>query len=124
MTAGAGPAPGHKGNSPARGRDFGDFVRLALNAAADQVEPCTDGLIPIRARILARVPARAPSSAPPEDRPTMGGMTEQAETIRTAILTVDDDPGVSRAVARDLRRRYGERDRIVRAEAGADALEA
>src|SRR5690242_1811033 len=54
----------------------------------------------------------------------MGGMTEQAETSRTAILTVDDDPGVSRAVARDLRRRYGERYRIVRAEAGADALEA
>src|SRR5246127_771459 len=51
-------------------------------------------------------------------------MTEQAETIRTAILTVDDDPGVSRAVARDLRRRYGERYRIVRAESGADALEA
>jgi thioredoxin reductase (NADPH) len=54
----------------------------------------------------------------------MGGMTEQAETSRTAILTVDDDPGVSRAVARDLRRRYGDRYRIVRAESGADALEA
>jgi len=51
-------------------------------------------------------------------------MTEQGETIRTAILTVDDDPGVSRAVARDLRRRYGEHNRIVRAESGADALEA
>src|SRR6202030_4062297 len=54
----------------------------------------------------------------------MGGMTEQAETIRTAIVTVDDDPGVSRAVARDLRRRYGERHRIVRAESGATALDA
>src|SRR5213595_4042111 len=54
----------------------------------------------------------------------MGGMTEQAETIRTVILTVDDDPGVSRAVARDLRRRYGERHRIVRAESGPSALEA
>ena len=43
---------------------------------------------------------------------------------RTAILTVDDDPGVSRAVARDLRRRYGEQYRIVRAESGAAALEA
>ena len=48
----------------------------------------------------------------------MGVMTEQAETSRTAILTVDDDPGVSRAVARDLRRRYGEPYRIVRAESG------
>ena len=64
MTAGAGPGPGGPGpagpghgskeSSPARGRDFGDFVRLALNAATDQIEPCTDGLIPIRARILAR----------------------------------------------------------------------
>src|SRR5580704_13947939 len=54
----------------------------------------------------------------------MGVMTEQSETIRTAILTVDDDPGVSRAVARDLRRRYGERHRIVRAESGAAALDA
>src|SRR3954451_6319156 len=54
----------------------------------------------------------------------MGVMTEQADTIRTAILTVDDDPGVSRAVARDLRRRYGERYRIVRAESGPSALDA
>jgi thioredoxin reductase (NADPH) len=43
---------------------------------------------------------------------------------RTAIITVDDDPGVSRAVARDLRRRYGERYRIVRAESGDAALDA
>ena len=43
---------------------------------------------------------------------------------RAAILTVDDDPGVSRAVARDLRRRYGERHRIVRAESGETALDA
>jgi thioredoxin reductase (NADPH) len=37
---------------------------------------------------------------------------------RTAILTVDDDPSVSRAVARDLRRRYGETYRILRADSG------
>jgi thioredoxin reductase (NADPH) len=43
---------------------------------------------------------------------------------RAAILTVDDDPAVSRAVARDLRRRYGERHRIVRAESGETALNA
>src|ERR1017187_357065 len=54
----------------------------------------------------------------------MGGMTEQGDAIRTAILTVDDAPGVSRAVARDLRRRYGERHRIIRAESGATALDA
>ncbi|MFI5641159.1 FAD-dependent oxidoreductase [Streptomyces goshikiensis] len=51
-------------------------------------------------------------------------MTEVAETTRTVILTVDDDPGVSRAVARDLRRRYGAGYRIVRAESGESALEA
>jgi thioredoxin reductase (NADPH) len=44
--------------------------------------------------------------------------------LRPVIVTVDDDPGVSRAVARDLRRRYGERNRIVRAESGEQALEA
>ncbi|TXJ76140.1 response regulator [Streptomyces lavendulae] len=47
-----------------------------------------------------------------------------ADATRTVILTVDDDPGVSRAVARDLRRRYGASYRIVRAESGPSALEA
>src|ERR687887_280371 len=52
-------------------------------------------------------------------------MTEAAErAARPAILTVDDDPNVSRSVARDLRRRYGEGYRIVRAESGPDALDA
>jgi thioredoxin reductase (NADPH) len=51
-------------------------------------------------------------------------MAQAAESARTVILTVDDDPGVSRAVARDLRRRYGESYRIVRAESGESALEA
>jgi len=54
----------------------------------------------------------------------MGVMTAQDETSRAAILTVDDDPGVSRAVARDLRRQYGGQYRIVRAESAADGLEA
>ncbi|MEU5694409.1 FAD-dependent oxidoreductase [Actinosynnema sp. NPDC020468] len=47
-----------------------------------------------------------------------------AQVARPSILTVDDDPSVSRAVARDLRRQYGEAYRIVRAESGAQALEA
>jgi thioredoxin reductase (NADPH) len=42
---------------------------------------------------------------------------------KPVILSVDDDPAVSRAVARDLRRHYGENYRIVRAESGPDALE-
>src|SRR5919107_2205247 len=41
-----------------------------------------------------------------------------------AILTVDDDPSVSRAIARDLRRKYGEHYRIIRAGSAAEALEA
>jgi thioredoxin reductase (NADPH) len=49
--------------------------------------------------------------------------TSEAE-LRPVIVTVDDDPSVSRAVARDLRRRYGERNRIVRAESGEQALDA
>jgi thioredoxin reductase (NADPH) len=42
---------------------------------------------------------------------------------KPAILTVDDDPAVSRAVARDLRRHYGEDYRIVRADSGQEALD-
>jgi len=51
-------------------------------------------------------------------------MSEPDGSRRTALLTVDDDPGVSRAVARDLRRRYGARYRVVRAESGQDGLDA
>ncbi|MGW1029817.1 FAD-dependent oxidoreductase [Streptomyces sp. NPDC002577] len=51
-------------------------------------------------------------------------MAQAADASRTIILTVDDDPGVSRSVARDLRRRYGESYRIVRAESGQSALDA
>jgi thioredoxin reductase (NADPH) len=43
---------------------------------------------------------------------------------KPVLMTVDDDPGVSRAVARDLRRKYGSEFRVVRAESGPDALEA
>ncbi|MZF89163.1 FAD-dependent oxidoreductase [Streptomyces sp. SID5643] len=51
-------------------------------------------------------------------------MAQAADSARTVIMTVDDDPGVSRAVARDLRRRYGASYRIVRAESGESALDA
>ncbi len=51
----------------------------------------------------------SPASSDPQRKPVM--------------LTVDDDPAVSRAVARDLRRHYGEAHRIVRAESGPDALD-
>ncbi len=41
---------------------------------------------------------------------------------RPVILTVDDDVAVSQAIARDLRVRYAERYRIIRATSGAEAL--
>ncbi len=53
-------------------------------------------------------------------------MAQADGETRTVIMTVDDDPGVSRAVARDLRRRYG--DHVPRScarsprEAALDAL--
>jgi thioredoxin reductase (NADPH) len=43
---------------------------------------------------------------------------------RPVVLTVDDDPSVSRAVARDLRRRYGADYRIMRSDSGEEALQA
>jgi thioredoxin reductase (NADPH) len=41
---------------------------------------------------------------------------------RPAIVAVDDEPAVLAAVARDLRRGFGERYRILRADSGAKAL--
>jgi len=41
---------------------------------------------------------------------------------KPAILTVDDDPAVSQAITRDLRRQYGSEYQIVRATSGAEAL--
>ena len=42
---------------------------------------------------------------------------------KPALLTVDDDPQVLRAIEWDLRRRYADRFRVLRAESGAVALE-
>jgi thioredoxin reductase (NADPH) len=42
---------------------------------------------------------------------------------KPTILAVDDDPGVSRAVTRDLRARYGNDYRVVSTTSGAQALE-
>ena len=41
---------------------------------------------------------------------------------KATILTVDDDPSVSAAISRDLRRRYGAHYRIVRSTTGHEAL--
>jgi thioredoxin reductase (NADPH) len=57
--------------------------------------------------------------------PAAAATSEQQpnSTRRPAILAVDDEPAVLAAVARDLRRGFGERFRILRAGSGADALE-
>ena len=77
---------------------FDDAARLHRARPADVLPPMTD------------VPSEP--AAPP-------GAT--AGAARPVLLTVDDDPSVSRAVARDLRRRYGEEHRVVRATSGAEA---
>jgi len=45
------------------------------------------------------------------------------EEPRPAIVVVDDEPAVLAAVARDLRRGFGEHYRILRAGSGPEALE-
>ena len=58
---------GHGSDSaPAQWHYFIDFVRRALHAAADQIEPQADGLEPIRARIWAGAAPRS-RRATPED---------------------------------------------------------
>jgi hypothetical protein len=42
--------------------------------------------------------------------------------VRPVLLTVDDDPQVVWAIERDLRRQYGKRFRILKAESGQKAL--
>ncbi|SNQ46860.1 Thioredoxin reductase [Frankia canadensis] len=67
---------------------------------------------------------RAEGTPPSSSAAPVPGPAESRARARPAIVTVDDDPSVSRAVARDLRRQYGERYRIVRADSGPQALEA
>src|SRR5258708_20608193 len=42
---------------------------------------------------------------------------------KPVLLTIDDDPEVLRAVERDLRKRYADRYRVMRADSGATALQ-
>ncbi|MHB8693531.1 MAG: NAD(P)/FAD-dependent oxidoreductase [Solirubrobacteraceae bacterium] len=61
------------------------------------------------------------TSAPTSGSDT-GGETP-APVTRATIMAVDDEPTVLAAVARDLRREFGEHYRIMRAQSGAEALE-
>jgi thioredoxin reductase (NADPH) len=51
------------------------------------------------------------------------GRELKAPERRPAIVVVDDEPAVLAAVARDLRRGFGERFRVLRSTSGAEALE-
>ena len=62
-------------------------------------------------------------SAQAERAPTETASPIAASARRPAILAVDDEPAVLAAVARDLRRGFGERFRVLRAGSGAEALE-
>ncbi|MFL5992670.1 MAG: FAD-dependent oxidoreductase [Rubrobacteraceae bacterium] len=50
-------------------------------------------------------------------------METSQKSERPVILAVDDEPAVLSAVARDLRREYGEHYRVMRADSGVSALE-
>jgi thioredoxin reductase (NADPH) len=51
---------------------------------------------------------------------------EKGNTLmaKPVLLSVDDDPNVLSAIARDLRRQYGEQYRVLRADSGEAALDA
>ena len=51
-------------------------------------------------------------------------MQQEQSAIRPALLTVDDDPQVLRAIERDLRRHFGRDYRVVGADSGDAALDA
>ena len=51
-------------------------------------------------------------------------MYSGVEVPKPAFLIVDDDPDVLRAVERDLRKRYADRYRVLRADSGKAALDA
>jgi thioredoxin reductase (NADPH) len=58
------------------------------------------------------------------EQPAVGPSGEpSAPRRRAAIVAVDDEPAVLAAVARDLRRGFGERYRVLRATSGSEALE-
>ncbi|HEY2141391.1 MAG TPA: FAD-dependent oxidoreductase [Solirubrobacteraceae bacterium] len=62
------------------------------------------------------MPDRAEPSAVAVSQPS------KSPERRPAIVAVDDEPAVLAAVARDLRRGFGERFRVLRATSGAEAL--
>src|SRR5207248_4162177 len=56
--------------------------------------------------------------------PAVNVEPQSRDAVRPVVLAVDDEPGVARAVERDLRRRYGRDFRVLRAGSGDEALTA
>ncbi|UJA20338.1 FAD-dependent oxidoreductase [Thermoleophilia bacterium SCSIO 60948] len=71
--------------------------------------------------VLPRSERREPSGEVGLDR--FVRIARVSKEAKPAILAVDDEPAVLAAVARDLRRRFGESYRILRAGSGERALE-
>ncbi len=59
-----------------------------------------------------------------ESIPPYGHLYNQPIMPRPVLLAVDDEPEVLRAIERDLRRKFGQEYRIMRADSGPSALEA
>ena len=68
--------------------------------------------------------ARGPGSPAP-----LGSVWEalpafpMADARNPAIVLVDDEPDVLRAIARDVRRRYGDEYRVIRTDSGEEAVD-
>src|SRR5260221_14672743 len=74
---------------------------------------------PLADRLKLAVCAFPARLAPPA---TIGKRTPHMPG-KPVILTVDDDSAVLRAIERDLRRRYGQKHRVLAAPSGVKALE-
>src|SRR4051794_20567891 len=91
--------------------------------------PTDSGGSPIRCGFGAHPRARSGIRAyrwPPVSEtvsPEPAAAAAAATPRKPAILAVDDEPAVLAAVARDLRRGFGDRYRILRAGSGPQALE-
>ena len=68
--------------TPPQGHDFADYVRRALHAAADQVDPHPDGLERIRARVQSGPAYASKHSAVPESGGFLADMVRRLNALR------------------------------------------
>src|SRR6202161_215027 len=96
-------------------RRFGTCATIRLERARGRVARCARGSLTTVTRAMSAQAERAANE--PVESPGASSVR------RPAIVAVDDEPAVLPAVARDLRRGFGERFRVLRAGSGAEALE-